>query len=170
MSNVYLDPNFSDETRRQHLFQGDLLLFSARPSTRAFIAFARELIEQAFAPRNPQLAQFEMPVAEFAAVLTELKPRFIHHPRSKELLQGILTEFGCDLSKTFFDVPKMRSMASGEYLKGGIAKAFDLHRDSWFASPLCQQHWWIPIFEIGPDDVMSFHPRHLREAVANSPS
>jgi hypothetical protein len=167
MTSVFFDAPFDDETRRQHLYEGDLFAFSPRPSTLALISFARELIEEAFAPRDPQLAQFDMPVEEFAAVLSELKPRFIHHPRSKELLQGVFAEFGCDLSKTYFDVPKMRSMAHGDYLNAGIALAFDLHRDSWFASPLCQQNWWIPIYSIGPDDSLAFHPHYWNKAVRN---
>src|SRR6266446_2470899 len=134
MTSVFFDASFDDESRRQHLYQGNLFAFSPRPSTVALIEFAR--------------------------VLSTLKPRFIHHPQSKRLLSGILTEFGCDLSKTYFDVPKMRSMAHGDYLKAGIALPFDLHRDSWFASPLCQQNWWIPIYEIGPEDSMAFHPHY----------
>lgn len=167
MTSVFFDAAFDEETRRQQLYQGNLFTYSPRASTRALIDFARDMIEQAFAPRNPQTAQFEMSVEEFAAVLSELKPRFIHHPRSKELLREIMSEFGCDLSRTYFDVPKMRSMASGEYLKAGIALPFDLHRDSWFASPLCQQNWWIPIYPIGPDDSMAFHPHYWSKSVRN---
>src|SRR5438105_681797 len=170
MTSVFFDPPVSDEVRRQHLYDGQLFVFSPRPSTLALRDFAREMIEEAFAPRDPQQAQFDMPAAEFAAVLSELKPTFIHHPRSKELLKGILREFGCDLSKTYFDVPKMRSMAHGEYLRSGIALAFDPHRDSWFASPLCQINWWLPIFEIGPDDSMAFHPRFWSQPVRNGSS
>jgi hypothetical protein len=170
MTTVFFDAPFSDEIRRQHVYDGQLFAFSPRPSTVALRDFAREMIEEAFAPRDPQTAQFEMPVEEFVAVLSELKPRFIHHPRSKALLQGILEEFGCDLSKTYFDVPKMRSMAHGDYLKAGIALAFDPHRDSWFASPLSQQNWWIPLYEIGPDDSMAFHPRYWSEPVRNGSS
>jgi hypothetical protein len=128
------------------------------------------MIQDAFAPRDPQHAQFDMPVEEFAAVLGELKPHFINHVRSKQLLRDILADFSCDLSKTYFDVPKMRSMASGDYLKAGIALAFDPHRDSWFASPLCQVNWWIPIYEIGPDDSMAFHPRYWDQAIRNGSS
>jgi hypothetical protein len=167
MTNIFFDPPFTDEVRRNHLYAGDLFVYSARPSTQALINFAREMIEDAFAPRDPRLAQFDMPVEEFAAVLSELKPRFIHHARAKELLQAILRDFGCDLSQTYFDVPKMRSMTHGDYLKAGIALAFDPHRDSWFASPLCQQNWWIPIYDIGPDECMAFHPRYWNTPVKN---
>jgi hypothetical protein len=167
MTNVFFDASFEDETRRHHLYDGDLFVYSPRESTLALTEFARGMIEEAFAPRNPQYAQFDMGMEEFAAILGKLKPRFTNHPRAKELLQNILHDFGCDLHKVYFDVPKMRSMTSGDHLKAGIALAFDLHRDSWFASPLCQQNWWIPIYSIGPDDSLAFHPRYWCEPVRN---
>jgi hypothetical protein len=167
MTNVFFDAPFTDDLRREHLFKGDLFAFSPRPSTVALAQFAQQMIEEAFAPRHPQYAQFELGPEELAAILGNLKPRFTNHPRAKELLQGILREFGCELSETYFDVPKMRSMTSGDHLKAGIALAFDLHRDSWFASPLCQQNWWLPIYEIGPDDALAFHSRYWSEPVRN---
>jgi hypothetical protein len=170
VTTVFFDAHFTDEVRREHLYAGNLFTFSPRQSTRALADFARRMINDAFAPRDPQSAQFDMPIQEFAGALAELKPRFINHPHSKELLRDILAEFECDLTRTYFDVPKMRSMASGDYLRSGIALAFDPHRDSWFASPLCQVNWWIPIFEIGPDDSMAFHPYYWDKAVRNGSS
>ena len=167
MTSVFFDSTFDDEARRQHLYEGDLLVYCPRPSTLAFTEFARGMIEEAFAPYDPETAQFEMPVEQFAAILSELKPSFIHHPRAKQLLQAIFTDFGCELAKTYFDVPKMRSMAAGDYLRAGIALAFDPHRDSWFASPLCQQNWWLPIYPIGPENCMAFHPHYWSNGVRN---
>ena len=33
----------------------------------------------------------------------------------------MLSELGCDLEKTYFDVPRLRTMAHGEYLNAGLA-------------------------------------------------
>ena len=40
-----------------------------------------------------------MPVERYAEILSTLKPRFIHHPRSKEFLRAILAERDCDLDR-----------------------------------------------------------------------
>ena len=50
MDTVYYDPPFSDERRREELYQGQLLVYSPRKSTLAFIEFARKLIKEAFVP------------------------------------------------------------------------------------------------------------------------
>ncbi len=164
---VFYDSTLPDEKRRQELFAGQLFAFSPRPSTLAFIQHARTLIEEAFAPLDPELAQFDMPVEQYAEILGRLKPTFIHHPESKRHIQNILTEMGADLAKTYFDVPKMRSSTSDNYLTTGIAYAWHPHRDTWYSAPPCQINWWIPIYDIRPDNAMAFHPRYWNRAVKN---
>ena len=73
-----------------------------------------------------------------------LKPKFIHHPDSKKHIQQMLRDTGCDLEKTYFDVPRMRTATSDDYLTTGIAYAFHPHRDTWYSAPLCQINWWLP--------------------------
>ena len=170
MSTFYFDSAFSDEVRRQHVYAGQLFIFSPRPSTVALCQFARQMLEEAFAPLDPREAQFSLPVEHFVAILAELKPTFTHHPRSKELIRDILGEFNCDLDKTYFDVPKMRSMAHGDYLRSGIAYPLHPHRDTWYASPLCQQNWWLPIYDIDSQNCMAFFPRYWSQGVQNGSS
>jgi hypothetical protein len=133
----------------------------------ALIEFARELISETFGSLDPETAQNEMPVEEFAKLLADLKPRFIHHPTSKERIQALLQEFGCDLGKTYFDVPRMRTATSDDYLTTGIAYAFHPHRDTWYSAPFSQQNWWIPIYQIVPENAMAFHPRYWTQGVRN---
>jgi hypothetical protein len=170
MNSIFFDSHASDEARRQLLYDGQLFVFSPRPSAAALCAFARELLAEAFAPLDPREAQHTMPVEQFVAILAELKPRFIHHPRSKELLQGLLAEMGCDMNKTYFDVPRLRSMAHGDYLTAGIAYAFHPHRDTWFSAPHSQLNWWLPVYDVQPENVMAFHPRYWNQPVRNGSS
>jgi phytanoyl-CoA dioxygenase PhyH len=165
---IFYDPTFSDDERRQRLFDGALMVFSPRPSTLAFIEYARKMIEDAFVPYNSELAQYQMPVEQYAKILGELKPGFIHHPESKRHLQNVLRDLGCDLAKTYFDVPKMRSSTSDNYLTTGIAYAWHPHRDTWYSAPPCQINWWIPIYNIQSDNAMAFHPQYWNRAVSNN--
>jgi len=165
---VYYDPQFSDDRRREELYQGQLIVYSPRRSTLAFIEFARKLIDEAFAPRNPETAQHELSVEQYADILIKLKPNFIHHEESKRLMRDIFVEMGCDLEKTYFDVPKMRSSTSDNYLTTGIAYAWHPHRDTWYSAPPCQINWWIPIYDIQADNAMAFHPQYWTRPVKNS--
>lgn len=168
MNTIYYDPPFSDERRREELYQGQLLAYSPRRSTLAFIEFARQLIKEAFAPYDPETAQRHLSVEQYADILVKLKPNFIHHAESKALMRDIFGEMGCDIEKTYFDVPKMRSSTSDNYLTTGIAYAWHPHRDTWYSAPPCQINWWIPIYDIQSDNAMAFHPRYWNVPVKNS--
>lgn len=165
---VYYDSHMSDDARRAALFEGQLFVYSPRKSSLAFVDFARGLIRDAFEPLDPETAQHHMSVEDYAKVLVKLKPGFIHHPQSKTLMRDLFVEMGCDLERTYFDVPKMRSSTSDNYLTTGIAYAWHPHRDTWYSAPACQINWWIPIFDITSDNAMAFHPAYWGHPVKNS--
>ena len=164
---IRFDAKVSDDERRQSLYGGAIHITSPSAATVAFAAFTRDLIGEAFGGRDPELAQFDMPVGEYAAVLAELKPRFIHHPRSKAFLQAILAERGCDPELTYFDVPRLRSSTSDGFLTTGIAYAWHPHRDTWYSAPLAQLNFWMPVFDISADNAMAIHPEYFDRAVPN---
>lgn len=170
MNTVYCNADISDDLRRQRLFNGQLFTYSARKSSAALCRFARELTEEAFAPYDPRDAQHSLPVEEYVAILTTLKPRFIHHPQSKRLVQEVLIESGCDPDKTYFDVPRLRTACAGDYLSSGIAYAFKPHRDTWYSPPQCQLNWWLPIYPIESENAMAFHLKYWNTPLRNSSS
>jgi len=167
MNAIYIDAPVTDAQRREHLYRGQLLVYSPTPSSLALVDFARKLAEDAFHPLDPETAQFHVPVERYAAILSELKPKFIHAPESKQCIQGMLRELGCDPEKTYFDVPRMRSSTSDDFLTVGIAYAFHPHRDTWYSAPMCQINWWMPIYPIVPENAMAFHPRYWSHGVKN---
>lgn len=168
MANIHFDSTDSDDERRRWLYEGDLYIYSAIKPTLELVALARELMSHAFGTRDPELAQFDMSVTEYAALLAELRPRFIHHPDCKRLLPEILTALGCDQANTYFDVPRMRSSTSDNFLTTGIAYAFHPHRDTWYSAPMCQLNWWLPISGLNANNGMAFHPTHWAKALRNS--
>jgi hypothetical protein len=157
-----------DCARRDLLYRGEVFVYSARRSSTDLVGLARDLLADAFLGQDPQVAQHEMPVEKFAAVLADLKPRFIHHPRCKQLLPALLEDLGCDLNETYFDVPRLRTSTSNNYLTHGISYAFHPHRDTWYSAPFSQLNWWIPIFPVVSETVMAFHPRYFDKPVRNS--
>ena len=168
MPTIYVDPVTTDEARRHGLYAGELYALSPTSGSVGLCALARELSEQAFAPNDPQVAQESMRVEDYVATLSALKPRFIHHPEAKSFIGQLLSELGCDLEKTYFDVPRLRTMAHGEYLKAGLALQFHAHRDTWFSAPQQQINWWLPVYEIEGENSMAFHPRYFEIPVRNS--
>lgn len=172
MSNcsIYLDRDMDDEARRQLLYQGHLFVYCKTPATTELIELGRAMLEAAFAPHDPQLVHRHLSVDEVASILGVMKPRFIHHPECKNLVRRILEERGLDLSKVYFDLPRMRSAYPTDFLTSGIAYAFHPHRDTWYSAPPSQINWWIPIYPVESENAMGFYPRYFSEGLPNSSS
>ncbi|VTZ20912.1 conserved hypothetical protein [Methylocella tundrae] len=167
MTTVYFDSAVNETTRRALLYAGDIFVYSPRPSTLALIDFARELIDEGFAPHDAEMAQYEMPVDKFVEIFAPLKPRFIHHPKTKALLRNVVAALGCDLDVTHLDVPRLRGVTSDKYLTAGVGYAFPAHRDTWWSAPMAQVNWWLPITTLASESTMAFHPGYWTTPVSN---
>jgi hypothetical protein len=168
--NIYVDPKMSDDSRRQELYRGAIVVHSPGPSALALCRLARELVEEAFRPLDPLTLHQTLPAEKCAEILGMVKPKFIHHPDAKRHIRGMLSDLGCDPAKTYFDVPRLRTAFPGDYLKSGIAYAFHAHRDTWYSAPFCQVNWWMPVYEVNADNCMALHPRYFSQPIKNGSS
>ena len=165
---IHMGSTMTDEERRQRLYGGDLIVLSPTPGSLEFIAMAREMLEAAFAPHDPRYIHREITAEQASDILSQLKPKFIHHPESKRLIRQIMEEHGIDLEKLYFDVPRMRSAYPEDFFSSGIAYAFHPHRDTWYSAPMCQINWWMPIYPLDRENCMGFYPRYFEEPVENN--
>jgi hypothetical protein len=168
--NIYIDSKLSDEQRRKEIYQGAIFLHAPCTGAARLCELARQLVEDALAPLDPRKVQDAMQAERTAEVLSVLKPKFIHHPKAKEFIQRMLAELGCNLEKTYFDVPRLRTAFPGDYLKSGIAYAFHPHRDTWYSAPFCQINWWMPIYPINAENCMAIHPVYWSQPIRNGSS
>jgi hypothetical protein len=168
MVGVYVNHQVADEDRRNLIFEGNLLSASSNSSSIALADHAIGFISEALEPHDPQRAQFNLPVSEFVARIAPLKSAFTNDPRTKTLIREVLTSFGCDLEKTYFDVPRLRIVPHGNYLSSGVSYAYKPHRDIWYSSPTAQVNWWMPVFAIRPESAMAFFPEYWYKPIRNS--
>ncbi|HUR05091.1 MAG TPA: hypothetical protein VM347_21285 [Nonomuraea sp.] len=167
MTTVFTGSTMNDDARRQRIFQGDVFVYAASPASRELVSLARELVAETFGGMDPTTAQHSLPVERFAALLADVKPRFIHHPRCKEIIAVLLDELGFAPGETYFDVPRLRTSTSDGYLDSGISYAYHAHRDCWYAAPFNQVNWWIPVYDVVPENVFALHPEYFDRAVRN---
>jgi hypothetical protein len=167
MTTVHYDARCTDDERRDALYRGDIFVYQPLPAAQRLAELARGMVEAAFAPHDPRRIDQALSMEECAAVLSKLKPAFIHHPECKVLLPEIIRSIGGDPEQIHFDVPRLRSAYPENYLTSGIAYAFHAHRDTWYSAPFCQINWWMPVYEIEPDNALAFHPPYWSEAIRN---
>lgn len=165
--NIFVDSTLSEELRRKAIYDGSVFVHSPSENTLGLCRLAQDMIEAAFHPLDPLRMYESMSAEGCAEILAGLKPKFIHHPKAKEYIQGLLAESGADLEKTYFDVPRLRTAFPGDYLKSGIAYAFHPHRDTWYSAPMCQINWWMPIYELNSENCMALHPHYFGRPIKN---
>jgi len=168
MNNIILNFNGSDLQRREAIFAGRYLVNASSPATLALVEHAQGMIAETFSGLDPENAQTGMDVPRFVSLVGPLKTRFTNDTRTKELLRDILVEYGADLRRTYFDVPRMRVVPHSGYLSAGVSYAYEAHRDTWYSSPHCQVNYWMPIFPVTPERAMSMFPEYWDRAVPNS--
>ena len=168
MPHLHVDAPFDEPARRAQMFDGALFLASATPAFQDLNEFARSRIAQAFAPLAPRTAQDALAVERFVEVVGPLKSDFTNHRRTKELVRAVLAERGYDLDATYFDVPRLRVVAAGSYLRAGVGYAYKAHRDTWYASPQSQINWWSPLYDLESSQSLVFYPGYFERAVPNS--
>jgi hypothetical protein len=167
---IATETSLTDDARRRRVFDGEVFSIPPQPAVRAMAEFAWELIVAAFDGLDPSTAHDHMAVEDYVTVLGPLKTGFTHHPRSKELLRDLLTELGCDPTKTYFDVPKLRTVTPASYLTAGLGYNYLPHRDTWYSAPQCQVNWWAPIRGVAYNSCMAYHPAFWQHEAPNSSS
>jgi len=165
---VYYDARLPDKERRAELWRGAIFVHSPTPGSAALCALARAMLEEGFGAVDPRRVHDVVPVDDTVAILTRLKPAFIHHPECKKIIPRIMSELGVDIERTYFDVPRMRSAYPSDYLTAGIAYAFHPHRDTWYSAPQCQINWWLPVYDLAPNNCLAFYPHHFDHPVENN--
>lgn len=168
MVNVHIDPEFTDAALRERVYAGDVVVRTHVPEIAAFAEFTKDLVTEAFAPHDPLTIQQARSHSELADLLIEFKPRFIHHPESKEHVRRITTALGAVPEDLYADVPKLRTAFPTGHLNTGIAYAFQAHRDTWYAAPPQQLNWWMPIWPVAENNAMEFYPRYFGKVRENN--
>jgi hypothetical protein len=165
---LLVDPEFSVVELRQAVYDGNLVMLTTLGSVGSFVDHLREQLRDLFAPHEPEYAHEHIDKTEMAKLLGDWKPRFIHSPKSKELVRAIIREAGFPTGETHYDLPKPRTSFPVGHLTTGIAYGFGWHRDTWYSAPAQQINWWLPVFPARADNAMCFDPHSFSRAVPNT--
>jgi len=69
MSGVFFDPQRNDEAWRQMIYDGDIIILSPTPEMLALVEHTRSMVEDAFAPLDPQRAHESLAVERCVEIL-----------------------------------------------------------------------------------------------------
>jgi hypothetical protein len=167
MITLYLNRQVEDDDRRESLFGGNFFLYTGLPGAQGLVEHARGLIADAFDGLHPERAQYEMDVDEFVRRVAPLKSEFTNGQRTKELCQQFALDFGVDPDRTYFDIPRLRVIPAENYLTAGVSYNYKAHRDMWYGHPQQLVNYWVPVFPVLGDNVMSMFTDYFDKPVKN---
>ena len=87
--NIFVDSRMSDDQRRAELYRGSLFVHSPGSGALKLCRLAKEMVEEAFRPFDPLKVHENLSAEKCAEILAVLKPKFIHHPQSKQYIQEL---------------------------------------------------------------------------------
>ncbi len=65
------------------------------------------------------------------------------------------------------DRPRLRAVGSGLWRDPRAARAYMMHRDTWYASPRAQINLWMPLLDVGPTEGFALYPEWFDATIAN---
>lgn len=167
MIGIVHDTSIEDDRRRASVFAGNIHLQTGQAGCLALCRHADTLIREAFGDIEPRRAQHVLAVPDFIQRVGPLKSRFTNEARTKELMQAALLDLGVDPERTYFDLPRLRAVPSGDYLTSGVSYAYKAHRDTWYAHPRALVNFWMPVYGIDQCAAMAMFPAYFDRPVAN---
>jgi hypothetical protein len=161
------DAEVPDAARRRSLFSGDVFVYSPRPTTVAFCAATRNVIEQMLGD-EPGWAQQRMSETEFAVLFKAAARNFSHVVT--DLASGVVADFDCDPATTFIGAPSLTATTGRGFIAHGLGVPQHPHRDTWYAASPCQLNWWLPLYDLDASAAFAFHPAYWDLPIQNSSS
>jgi hypothetical protein len=73
-------------------------------------------------------------------------------PRARAASVELAMALGFRRARLAFDVPRLRVVAPNAHRTPAAARAYYMHRDTWYGSPASQINVWVPLFDVDERD------------------
>ena len=147
---------------------GTILRRSASRASRALARYAEAKLTSVFDPHPPRLAHRALSPAEHFARLTALRWSFVEDPEALWLARGLVADLGLPLHQTVMDRPRLRGVLSGAHRDPKAARAYAIHRDTWYGNPEAQVNLWLALGDVPQEESFGFFPEAFHQAVPNA--
>jgi hypothetical protein len=160
----YVPGRLPDEARRDAVYAGELLVFTAIPPMRELCVLTDGLIREALDVPDPERAQSRLDSVELTARTAALRRRFGAHPDVRRLFVATLAYVGVDLDHTYWDRLQVRMVPTDD---PPVAGRLGVHRDTWSSNVYAQTNWWAPVYPITPERGLAVYPDYWSRPLAN---
>jgi hypothetical protein len=149
---------------RTAIFRGEIVRRDACGASRALADIARRHAEKAFGGVLPTLHERH----EDAWVATcAARAALAADPEARAASITLALALGFSRASLAFDAPRLRVVAPRAHERAAAARAYYMHRDTWYGSPAAQVNVWVPLFDVDERDSFAIWPAALGAHVDN---
>lgn len=179
-SNDFYDDHFADvylersnignnEELRQHIYGGGILRLSALPQSLALVDKVNGQLNNLFNV-SPRHVHESLSYNETLKKISTLRTEMAESIEYRDLLRALVCAADFKPAENALDVFRLRSVFHDGHKSEGSARAYALHRDTWFGNPQSQINWWIPLHDVNERDSFAFYPEYFDAPIENTSS
>jgi hypothetical protein len=156
-----------DAIERGAIFRGEIVRRDACDASRALCRIARQHAARAFECDITSLRSLherdEDPWSRTCAARVALA----EDPEARAASIELALALGFSRETLAFDAPRLRVVAPHAHARPAAARAYYMHRDTWYGSPAAQVNVWVPLFDVDERDSFAIWPAALGARVEN---
>jgi hypothetical protein len=152
---------------RRAIYAGGIFKLPAGDVSLSLVEKVNNLLQDEF--KNTALRKIHDSLS-FAQLSNRLMPLRLVLADSLEyqsLLRELIKSYGFTPQENTFDPFRLRCVLQDGHLLRGSARAYALHRDTWYGNPQSQINWWMPLHDVAEDDSFAFYPEYFSNALPN---
>lgn len=171
---MYADFNsgIDSEALHREVYSGAIVRFRDLPPMQDLVAFAREFLENALAPRVPVESHRGYDERALAGVYAAIQREFAKSSEAGRLWRTVFEVAGLDPEVTARDRLILRfqppDSPEGQRHWARSTATVSFHRDTWGTNLYAQVNWWAPVYPIDAGRTFALFPDLFDQPLANS--
>lgn len=152
---------------RHRIYNGEVFKIPATVKSLSLTEQVQGELSLAFGPDFRRIHE-AVPVENIWQKMTFLRQHMAEYPPYHALMREIIIDAGFMPAENVYDVLRLRAVLHNGHGNPAAAKAYSLHRDTWYGNPQAQINWWIPLHDVSEKDSFSFFPGYFKSGIKNT--
>jgi len=152
---------------RGAIFRGEVIRRDACDASRALADIARRHAARAFEHEASALRTLHERHADTWSGTCAARAALASDMAARAASIELALALGFRRESLAFDAPRLRVVAPRAHERPAAARAYYMHRDTWYGSPAAQVNVWIPLFDVDERDSFAIWPAAFGARVDN---
>ena len=152
---------------RAAIFRGEIVRRDACDASRALADIARRHACVAFECEADALRVLHRRHADSWERTCAARAALASDPEAHATSIDLAVALGFSRESLAFDAPRLRVVTPKAHERPAAARAYYMHRDTWYGSPASQVNVWVPLFDVDERDSFAIWPAALGAHVEN---